>query len=275
MATLNGIPLVSKGRIGDYTIYQRDGRLTVRSRLSESKRPCHPSEGQMRQRTCMSNIVNLWRAFPTAYRPMFEQRRRGVSSYNMFVTYAMKATPIYLTKRMASENACVLTDVLVSQGSLREIVVGHDGVAPHTNIQLGGLTIDPSTTVRQLAKAVLNNNDDFLPDDSLRYYVGEQRWVNNEAKPDVTIRCTELVLDLDDDTPLRLATGNSPGFAQRGGWLAASHEVVGGMAWVHLCHGSGGTLLSTQRLVCHNDEMMTRYSSEEAFAEAMESYLGN
>ena len=275
MAQLIGIPLVKKGRVGDFTFYQRDDQVMVRSRYNEAHQQRTLSEKQVRQCCRMGNLVTLWQRFPRGQRPTFEQRRKGTSDYNLFVTYAMQAHPVYLSRQASHDRACVLTDVLVSQGSLSEISVGHDGTAPVTSIRLGGLTISESITVRQFAKAVIRNNYDYRHGDSLRYYLGEQRWVDNEAKPDVTMRCTELVLDLDDDTPLRLATGDSPGFAQRGGWLAASREVVGGMAWVHLRHGSGGTLLSTQRMVCHNDEMMTRYSSEEAFAEAWESYVEN
>ena len=275
MAQLIGIPLVKKGRVGDFTFYQRDNMVMVRSRHNEAHQQRTLSEKQVRQCSRMGNIVTLWQRFPREYRPIFEQRREGVRDYNQFVLYAMQAHPIYLTRQLSQDRACVLTDVVVSQGSLSEINVSHDGIAPVTSIRLGGLTIDSHTTVRQFAKAVVNNNYDYRPGDSLRYYLGEQRLVENEAKPDVTMRCSELLLDLYDDTPLQLATSGSIGFAQRGGWLAASSEVTGGMAWVHLRHGSGGTLLSTQRLVCHNDEMMNRYGSEEAFAEAWESYVEN
>lgn len=272
MALLNGIPLVSNGRIGDFTIYQRDGKMVVRSRYNEAHHRRHPCEQQLRQRTRWCNIVTLWNSFPREQKPAFEQRRKGVTDFNMFVAYAMQAHPIYLTKRQSHDRACVLTDVVVSQGTLNEIIVGHDGTAPVTSIWLGRLTIDSHTTVRQMAKAVVENNYDYRPGDILRYYLCEQQWVSPDDKPIVAITCTDLVLDLADERPLLTVTGGSPGFTQRGGRLAASHEVVGGMAWVHRRYNSEGTRQSTQRIYCNNDELMEQYGNEEAFAQARESY---
>lgn len=274
MAQLNGIPLLGKGRIGDFTIYQRDGMTIIRSRHNEKIHPRRPSERQLRQRTRMSNIVNLWKSFPCGQHPAFEQRRNGVTDFNTFVAHAMQAHPIYLTKRQAYQQTCVLTDVVVSQGSLSEIVVNHDGIAPVTSIQLGGLAIDESTTVRQLAMAIVDNNYDYYPGDILRYYLCEQQSVSPDGRPVVVISCTDLVLNPAKQTQLRHATHNSPGFAQRGGQLAASSDVVGGMAWVHLRQKGESLRSSTQRLYCNNNELMALFGSEEAFAKAQESYSG-
>ena len=82
------------------------------------------------------------------------------------------------------------------------------------------------------------------------------------------------MLDLFNYTPLQLVLGDSQGFAQRDGLLAAQQEVSGGMAWVHVRQSVDGTQLSTQRLVCNN-ELITRYGSEEAFETACQSYRGN
>ena len=272
MAILNGIPLVNKGRIGDFTIYQRDGKMQVRSRYNEPRHHRRLSEKQLRQCVRMGNNVALWHAFPQRYRPYFQFRRKGVTCFNMFVTYAMQAHPVYLSKQSSRGAACVVTDVLVSQGSLNDIVVGHDGVAPVTNILLGGLAIDNDTTVRQFSQAVIDNNYDYRPGDRLRYYLCQQRILSATGEPVVRIYCQELVLDLMDSTPLHLAVDESNGFAQRGGRLAAVGEVTGGMAWVHIRPDEEGMMVSTQRLVCNNGQLMEQYGSEEALAEAGQSY---
>ncbi|MBQ6068257.1 MAG: hypothetical protein IJK84_02035 [Bacteroidales bacterium] len=271
MAQLNGIPLITKGRIGDYSIYLRDNKLIVRSRYNESHGRRQLSERQLRQCTRMGNAVALWRAFPEEYRPAFQHRRSGVSNYNMFVTHAMQAHPIYLSRPMTQRNACVVSDVMVSQGSLTEIVVEHDGTAPTTNIWLGGLTIGNGTTIRQLAKAIVDNNLDYRPGDHLLYYRCEQQWSQPIDMPVVKICCQRVVLDLADDRTVNEVVGDSIGFAQRGGLLAAVQEVEGGMAWVHTRNSEETLLLSTQRLVCNNP-LIANYGSDEAYEAACDSY---
>lgn len=275
MAQLKGFPFVEKGHIDEVTIYNRDGKLLLRNRHNNTRRHPRLSELQIRQCSRFVNNIRLWNAFPPKQRPYFQWRRGCSSCYNTFLTYAMNAHPVYLTKQMVSMSACVLTDVMVSQGSLMEITVSHDGVAPITHIRLGGLTIDNSTTVRQLAKAIVVNNYGYYYGDIVRYYMAEQRLVGTNSLPMVRIYCKEVVLDPWDETPLHQVVQNSPGFAQRDGRLAASQEVVGGMAWVHLRHTDNEIQVSTQRLVCNNDTLMQQYGSEEAFAEACKSYRGN
>ena len=275
MSTIEGVPFIGTGHIDDLTIYQRKGKVIARYRHnSTSGHPRH-SENQLRQRTRWANNIRLWNSFPRGFRPYFQGQRSGTSCYNTFMSYALQAHPVYLTKQMAITGTCVLTDVMVSQGTLNEIRVVRDGSGPITDIRLGGLTIDDHTTVQQLAKAIVRNNFNYRLGDRLRYYLAEQRLFFDDDTPMVVIDCYELVLDTADSRLLHEAVGDCPGFAQRSGQLAARYEVTGGMAWVHLRHNANGTLASTQRMICHNDELMERYGSDEAFAAACESYRRN
>lgn len=260
-----------KGSMGDVTVYQSNGRTYMRSRYNSTTRR-KLSEQQLRQCTRMYNLVRLWRAFPHGERPVFQCRREGSTSYNMFITYAMQAHPVYMTKRMRNECACIVTDVMVAQGSLPEIRVSHDGIAPITDIALGGLTIGGHTTIRDIALAVVRNNYDYQFNDRLRFYLCEQWYPMPYDIPMVKIRCDELRLDEHDHRTLREVMFDTMGFVDRGGRLAARYEVEGGMAWVHLRHRDREMQLSTQRLVCNNDTLMQQYGSEEAFAKACKSY---
>lgn len=262
-----------KGSMGDVTVYQSNGKTYMRSRYNSTTHHTLSKE-QLRQCTRMYNLVRLWQAFPHGERPVFQCRREGSTSYNMFITYAMQAHHVYMTKRMQKEHACIVTDVMVAQGSLPEIWVGRDDVGPITDIALGGLTIGGHTTVREVALAVVRNNYDYQFGDRLRFYLCEQWYPMPYDIPMVKIRCDELTLDEHDHRALREVMFDTVGFADRGGRLAASHEVVGGMAWVHLRHRDNEVQLSTQRLFCNNDTLMQQYGSEEAFAKACESYRG-
>ena len=271
MAELINIPFTRKGSVGDITVYQRGSKTYMRSRYNMTQQR-RLSERQLRQCTRMNNLVRLWTSFPLGYRPVFQCRSENTTSYNLFVTYAMQAHPVYMTKQMRSEAACVVTDVAVAQGSLPEITVSHDGIAPITDIALGWLTIGTGTTVSQFARAVVENNYDYLPGDRLRYYLCKQWRLEPQGIPMVNVSCDELTLDVNDLRPLHEVVSHGEGFAQRGGRLAASREVVGGMAWVHIRHSGPDMLLSTQRLVCNNDALMQQYGSEEAFDAACRSY---
>ena len=272
MAQLKGFPFVEKGHIDDLTIYQRSGKVIARYRYNMPPRDYNPSENQKRQATRLADIIRLWNSFPWDYRPYFQWRQGCASCYNTFVSYAMQAHPIYLTRQMASQGACVLTDVMVSQGTLTEIQVAHDGIAPVTDIRVGVMTLDDDTTVGQLSSAIVRNNFNYRQGDRLRYYLAEQRILFDDDTPMAHIDCHELVLDPTDTMPLRQAIGHCPGFALRDGHLAAAFTVVGGMAWVHLRPNGTNMLASTQRMVCNNDSLMQQYGSEEAFAEASRSY---
>ena len=258
MSTIINNPIKLKGRVGEVTFYQRAGATVVRIRHNE---PNHrsPSKSQRLQRSQMSNLINFWRSFPEGQRPEYQHRRSGVTNYNMFVASGLHAHRVYLPHRMTVNGGCVATDVLMSEGLLPEIEVRNDGTAFATNLWLGDLVIDSPTTVSQLARAIVQNNIDYLHGDSLFFYLCEQCWDRHTDQPVVRVRRTELVIDLTDERPLQEALGDCTGFAQRDGWLAASRPVEGGVAWVHLRHSDEGNLLSTQRLVCDNP-LWERYS---------------
>ena len=250
-------PINSCRRIGDLTFYQRAGQLVTRIRHNgPNHRP--PSQSQLLQRSQMGNLVNLWRAFPVGQHPEYQHRPNGVTNYNLFIASGLHAHQVYLPNTLTRRGACVVTDVLVSQGLLPSIGVRLEGTAPTTDLWLDNLDIDGTSPVNQLARAIIQNNADYLHGDSLLFYLFEQYWSQHLDQPMVKVSRTELVLDLTDERPLQEAVGNSIGFAQRDGWLAASHMVEGGLAWVHLRHGEEGLLSSTQRLVCNNP-MWERY----------------
>ena len=257
MTKLINNPFKSCRRIGDVTFYQRAGQTVARNRHNgPNHRPL--SQSQLLQCSQMGNLVNLWRAFPVGQRPEYQHRPCGVTNYNLFVASGLHAHHVYLPNTLTRLGACVVTNVLVSQGLLPSINVWHDGTAPATDLWLDSRDIDGTSPVNQLARAIIQNNVDYLQGDSLLFYLCEQYWSQHLDQPMVRVSRTELVLDLTDERPLQEAVGHCIGFAQRDGWLAASRSVEGGLTWVHLRHGEEGLLSSTQRLVCNNP-MWERY----------------
>lgn len=259
-------------RVGDMTFYWRNGQLVVRVRhngIGQRRYTVQQMVALMRWK----NLINLWRVFPPDGRPAFEGRRPGVTDYNLFLSHAMQTEPVYLTRQQAAAGAAVLTPVVVSAGTLPEIVVTNDGTAPATDIALGSLTLGEETTVGALATAVVSNNAAFRFGDELLCYVGWQREDAVLQVPVVTVECVRLLLDGADRGLLWQGAAARQGFASRRGVLAAAGMEAGGVAWVHTRTVGGRTLRSTQRMAVDNP-LMAAYGSAEAFEAACRSYGG-
>ena len=244
--------------------------MVVRTRRNGQCRVAGTVE-QVRRRTTFRNQINLWRSFPSWCRPAFEGRRTGVSDYNMFVSHNMQCEPVYLTRREAENGACVLTQVAVSAGTLPSIALSHDGVAPVTDLSVGGLPAGGAVTVAELSMAVVEENGGYCFGDELVYFLGLQSWDAMLDMPVVELRCSRLVLSPVDGRSVADVTSGAAGFAVRGGLLAAAAEVQGGMAWVHVRRSDGGMLLSSQRMVCNNP-YIDLYSGRESLEAACRSY---
>ena len=160
-------------RVESLTVFRRCGDLVVRGRRNSSYRD-PATEEQLLGRMRFANQINLWRRFPKGFQPMFEGRRPGVSDYNMFVSHNMQSDPVYLTRHEAENRGCVLTQIAVSDGTLPSIALSHDGVAPVTDLSVGGLSAGSATTVAELSKAIVMNNSGYCFGDELVYYLGLQ-----------------------------------------------------------------------------------------------------
>ena len=257
------------GRIGDYTFYRRRGHIIVRPRRNEFDRR-KLGIPQKQRSVSLSNCNNLWRQFQPDCKLFFTQGHGGSTAYSQFLSHAMQASPIYLTREQGRAGGCVATNVAVSDGTLPPIRLQADAVAPATSISLGGLTDTTGLTVGQLAQAVLDHNDDFLSGDCLLYYLFLQWWDAEAGCPRVRISCQSLTLTPADPRPLADVVGSCIGFAVRDGRLAASQNPQGGMAWVHLRPGRHPQV-SHQQLLCNNS-LITQYGSDEAFEAACRSY---
>lgn len=270
MAKLHSSILTGNFSVDSVTVYSRGGTVVVRPRRNSQCRVAGTVE-QLRRRMAFRNQINLWRAFPSWCRPAFEGRRRGVSDYNMFVSHNMQSEPVYLTRREAENGACVLTRIAVSAGTLPSIALSHDGVAPVTDLSVGGLPAGGAATVGELSRAVVRENGGYCFGDELVYFLGLQSWDAMLDMPVVELRCSRLVLSPVDGRSVADVTAGAAGFAVRGGMLAAAAEVQGGMAWVHVRRSDGGMLLSSQRMVCNNP-YIDLYSGRESLEAACRSY---
>lgn len=251
--------------------YERRGRTYVRERADTTHRR-RRTKATMINLTSWSNNINLWKQLSPFITQFFTNLREGSTSYNRFVSLNSKLERVYLTKQQAKDCGCVITPVCISEGNLPTIHVEEDETGLLTNICLSGLTIGPGTTIRDLAEAVVRNNDGYAHGDVLVFLLGDQR--EEYGCPQARFSCQSVTLDMIDGRLLSAVMEPSIGFGIRDDRLASTARPLGGMAWVHLRKVGTKWLVSQQSLVTNTESLLSRYGSEEAFRTAATSYGG-
>ena len=260
---------LNSGRVGNVRYYTKDGNTYTRTVSSSVNNP--RSEGQMRQRTKVSNLVNNYRMLKNFLGKCFQNANSCVSIYNLFFQKGMPCTPVYLTKEMAGSGAAVAAPYGISDGSLPRISYGlnTNGIL-QTNLSLGDLTIGDTTTVGELAQALVDNNEGvFHYGDFISFIEVIQK--GSETLPLITAKGDNI--QLAKNSPELLADKISThGFATVGGCLGMDDEPEAGCyAWIHSRRNSG-VKVSGQYLYNCNEEMLSHFTSDEAFQAASASY---
>ena len=271
MAILNGIIKKMTGSAGQLTFKTVNGQTVVSEKVTVVKNA--RTAGQQRQRMKWVNIIRMYSGIAPLLKNGFEKKMAQQSDYNMFVRLNSAASPVYLTKSEADGGGCIAAPYQITQGSLPSIVITGEGAEAQTDITLGSLTISPSTTVAEFAKAVVDNNADFDYGDQISFYDVLQR-VNAETQiPYCQFSASYVVLDKNSAVKL-LDQVNKAGFASVGGVLAHGEDEGDGVfAWVHSRYDGGKTRVSTQFLI-NNNSLLDDYRSDDAYAEACKSYGG-
>ena len=260
---------LNSGRVGNVRYYTKDGNTYTRTVCSNVNNP--RSEGQMRQRTKVSNLVNNYRMLKNFLGKCFQNANSCVSIYNLFFQKGMLCTPVYLTKEMAGSGAAVAAPYGISDGSLPRISYGlnTNGIL-QTNLSLGDLNIGDTTTVGELAQALVENNEGvFHYGDFISFIDVIQK--GSETLPLITAKGDNI--QLAKNSPELLADKIcTHGFATVGGCLGMDDEPEAGCyAWIHSRRNSG-VKVSGQYLYNCNEEMLSHFTSDEAFQAASASY---
>lgn len=267
MAVLKGLIRKMRGSAGDFTFSQNQGRTIVSEKISATTNRRTSAQQHVRMR--WANIIQMYKGIMPLLDCAFENKAEGVSDYNMFVKINMQHQAVYLSKSQVSGGSCIVAPYTITQGSLQSIVVANDV----TDIALGSLTIDASTTVAQFANAVVANNPDYNYGDQISFYDVEQKVNAATGMPYGVFNGYCVVLNK-NSTALLLGQVPSDGFSVSNGFLA--HATVTGnraFAWVHSRRNNGKTKVSSQTLIVHNT-ILANYTSDSAYQTAVNSYGG-
>lgn len=231
---------------------------------------------QMAHRLTWSNIIANYRVLKEGLREGWENIPMGQSLFNQFISVNAKAQPYALTKEDFKAGACIVVPYQITRGSLEPIKVDTSaGVQKaKTNIAVGDLTIDEQTTIGQFAEAIVTNNADWEYGDKLTYFSLVQ-YVKSGV-PRVAMSYAAITLVEDSDVILKDEVSLT-GIKNVGGVLGHDKTAaVGGFCWVHSRHDVDGNLmLSSQKIIANNDDMIARYTTVDARLAAALSYGAN
>lgn len=279
MSKLDGINTDMSGKIGKY-VYRRTKKGTVVAQAPRKYQVPRRSEKQMYLRCQMGNAAAFFRLFDDLLLEGFEGKPEGTNEFNMFVKANYGKNPVFITQDMRMDGACVVAPYIFTQGTL--MCVGYDvnasGVAV-TNLNIGTLVIGQTTTVADLAMAVLRNNSGWQDQDQLTFFYSRQ-WFDAAGTPRASMDSWKVVLDVSDESPL-LGTVNALGFSsvavgQGAGYVLGMNIVLesAGAAWVHSrTKADGTTKVGTQKMLVVND-ILVNYQTADAMKAAANSYGG-
>ncbi len=262
----------ASGKLGDNIVMRQTATGKILCKAPKKASTPRRSEKQAYTRLQMANLLANYRLYSGKLAEAFESKRAGLSDVNMFVSANWGHGPVYLTRPMRIQGACVLADDLFSIGSIEPIGYGLNSAGRLvTNLNLG-IEIGAGTTVAQFSGALMTATENWREGDQLTFFVGTQ-YTGTDGLPRANMRAQKVVLSLDDQTKLWDVV-TSEGFSTVDGYLATGMVLSEmGCAWVHSRETSGQTKVSTQRLVVVS-EVLGQYQTYEAMKAAADSYGG-
>lgn len=273
MARLTGIISKLNGSAGNLTFRQKSGKTIVSEKITQTTNA--KTELQLKHRMKWANIIREYQVLQPYMKLAFGGTRNGRNDYNKFVSTNLSMIPVYLTKAEVNAGMCIVAPYEITQGNVKSITISGKGKKAVTDISLGTLSINSTTTVAEFSNAVVLNNKLYEYGDQITYFLVHQvvNEVTNIPMAEVDACC--IVLDKSNEAKL-LALVDARGFSVQEGCLAAlaSNDFGDhGMVWIHSRKHNAKTVISTQYLVCEN-KLLEQYQGDDAYQNAVESYGG-
>jgi hypothetical protein len=110
---------MAKGKRGGNLSIVINGQEIVRS-VRKSK-PMNPrSQAQMGQRVQLTNILECYRLLRPFLKEAYEKKPDGLNYYNLFIKNNLSKVKVYLSKKEAKVNACVVAPYRISEGTVAD-----------------------------------------------------------------------------------------------------------------------------------------------------------
>lgn len=262
----------ASGKLGENIVMRQTATGKILCKAPKKASTPRRSEKQAYTRLQMANLLANYRLYSGKLAEAFENKNPGAHEANMYVSANWGHAPVYLTRPMRIQGACVLADDLFCIGSIEPVgyaLVSSGKLVTTLNL---GIEITAQTTVAQFSGALMTASDSWREGDQMTFFVGRQ-YVSGDGMPRANMRAQKVVLSLDDQTKLWDVV-TSDGFSTVDGYLATGMVLSEmGCAWVHSREMNGQTKVSTQRLVVVS-EVLPQYQTYEAMKAAADSYGG-
>lgn len=264
----------ASGKIGDVVLMRRQGQQVQRMYIQNVKNP--NTVRQASQRTLISNVVSFYRSARTLLNHSMTGRKASRSSYNEFVAANLGRIKVYIPKGVADKQGCVVAPYQVSRGVLPAIEITGSGDDAVTNIALGQLTPNATTTIGEFAEAILANNASFSAGDQLSYVSFIQGQNVELGIPTMTCGYYEITLDVNSQELLSTYWPEQAYNAVSGFLAHGDHVANGGFVWIRSRKNADGTLeVSPQYVIMNDNTMLNAYTGEAARQTAVASYGAN
>ncbi len=263
------------GKIGTKVYVRRKDGLTIVYEAPEKPDTPKRSVEQMRIRMQWSNLGAVHTQFHKTLRKGFQNVEGNMSDYNAFVQANTGVCKVYIPKWVRLNGGCVLAPYLVTRGKLPSIgAAKNSSNVLVTDLALGSLVIDATTTVGELSAAILAYNTQWEEGDQLSFFYGTQTVDSVTGTPRANIEGSKILIRVNDDTLLWNVVPQQ-GFSSSAGYLSMGMAITDGAAvWVHSREGQGGTVQVGTQYLYVDSSVLASYQTNEAFRASADSYGG-
>lgn len=259
------------GSVGAVTYVTRKG-ITIARQKVPMKSAARKTLRSQTQRMKWVNNVRIYQALNTVgWHPSFTNKQGLQSDYNMFIK-TNNGISVYLPKSVVDANGGLVAPVTITNGTLPS-VGGFFGESGNfvTPINMGGITIGASTTIKTFSEAIINNNPDWAAGDQLTVVRLLQEQDAGTGVPRIKADLRQVYLDPGDELNL---------LDDLTGYLSVADgklQVAGGnnvsCAVVHSRGEGADYAVSTESISVQNN-LLAVYQGTQALNIAIASYGG-
>ena len=273
----------ASGKLGKGLVVRQTVHGAILAKAPKKASQPRRSEDQAKNRGQLANIGSNHRLYDGRLVMSYENKPAGLSDFNVMVQVNWGVNPVYITKQMRLNGACVVAPYIYCRGTLNAIGMAvSDGGVLVTDLKLGDLVIGSGTTVAELAAAVMTHNRGWEDGDQLTFFYAKQ-YVDALGTPRATMDSEKVVLDISDETALSEVVSDFAGFCsvQGEGFMVNGSYVLGmsealvnaGASWCHSRNNGSQLKVLTQRLMVVSD-ILAEYQGYEAMKRCADSYGG-
>ena len=274
MAKVSGVATQLSGKVGQLIYRQTKFGTVVYEAPSKASVP-QRTEAQMQIRTQWGNMAAVYRQFNQTLKNGFEGINGKMNDYNAFIQANTNVVKVYVPKNVRLNGGSVLAPYQITRGCLPSIAMSKNGSnVLVSDLNLGSLVIDSTTTVADLANVMIAYNDGWEAGDQVTFFFGSQTTDAVTGIPRARIYGYKVLLNPGDNS-LLWEVVSELGFSSVDGKLGMSQSITDGAAvWIHSREeGTGGLKVSTQFLYV-DSSVLAAYQGYNAMAASANSYGG-